>query len=176
MMMDRQQEHVTAGAALAAIDQERSAWEDLLGRIGESRMLEPGPMGEWSLKDLLAHLAAWSDRRLDRLEAAAHGQDEPAPSWPAGLDDEHAINEWVHGQTAERLLGEVVEEFRQGFARLAAVVQMLPEDALNDPRRFPWLEGESVGSAIVSGSWFSHWHDEHEQELREWLERSAAGA
>jgi hypothetical protein len=35
---------------------ERAGWEQLLADVGEARMSEPGPMGDWSFRDLLAHL------------------------------------------------------------------------------------------------------------------------
>ncbi|MCC2629586.1 MAG: ClbS/DfsB family four-helix bundle protein, partial [Thermomicrobiales bacterium] len=62
---------------------------------------------------------------------------------------------------------------RESYARLAEIVQMLPDDALSDPNRFPWLEGNVLGEEIVSGAFFSHLHEEHEPEIRRWLEQSA---
>jgi hypothetical protein len=50
---------------------------------------------------------------------------------------------------------------------------MLPDDALSDPNRFPWLEGDALAEAIVSGEFFSHLHEEHEPEIRRWLQQSA---
>jgi hypothetical protein len=50
---------------------------------------------------------------------------------------------------------------------------MLPDEALNDPNRFPWLEGNALGAQILSGEFFSHLHEEHEPEIRRWLQQSA---
>lgn len=158
----------TKGEVLAAIEREQAAWEALLVEIGEARMLEPGPMGEWSFKDLTAHLTAWRARSLQRLEAAAKGQPEPAPVWPADLDTD-GINDWIHQANQDRLLGEVVGESRESYVRLGEIIQMLPDDALNDTRRFPWLEGAALGPAITSGEFFSHLHEEHEPQIRRWL-------
>ena len=60
----------TKGETLAAIERERAAWENLLAEVGEDRMLEPGPMGDWTFKDLVAHLTTtssismWNTSRL----------------------------------------------------------------------------------------------------------------
>jgi hypothetical protein len=59
------------GEVLAAIDRERDAWETLLVEVGEARMLEPGVMGDWTFKDLTAHITGWRARSLQRPEAAA---------------------------------------------------------------------------------------------------------
>ncbi len=163
----------TKGEILEAIDQERQSWEALLAEVGESRMLEPGPMGEWSFKDLVAHLNGWKLRTLQRLEAVANGQPEPDLGWPANADDDDqvdVVNDWIQEQNADKLLGEVINESRESFARLAEVVQRLPDDALYDPQRFPWLEGNALGPIIANREIFDHYHDEHEPDVQRWLE------
>jgi hypothetical protein len=163
----------TKGQVLAAIEREREAWEALLVAVGEARMLEPGAMGDWTFKDLVAHLTGWRARSLRRLEAAANGQPEPPPPWPADRVTDDEINAWIHERNQDRLLGQVVGESRESYARLAEIVQMLPDDALTDPDRFPWLEGEALGPAIVSGDYFGHLHEEHEPDIRRWLAEPA---
>lgn len=161
------------GEALAAIERERADWEALLAEVGEARMLEPGAMGDWTFKDLVAHITGWRARSLRRLEAAANGQPEPKPPWPASLGSDDEINDWIYEQNRERLLGEVVSESRESFARLAEIVQMLPDEALSDPGYFPWLEAQALGPAIVDGTFFGHWREEHEPDIRRWLAESA---
>jgi hypothetical protein len=160
------------GQVLEAITREQDAWETLLAEVGEARMLEPGAMGDWTFKDLVAHITGWRARSLQRLEAAARGQGEPPPPWPANLTDDDEINDWIHEQNRERLLAEVVGESRESYARLAEIIQMLPDEALTDPGYFPWLEGEALGTSITGGSFFGHLHEEHEPDIRKWLERA----
>ena len=160
------------GEILAAIDRDREAWETLLVEVGEARMLEPGPMGDWSFKDLVAHITGWRARSLQRLEAAAHGQPQPDPMWPADRQSDDEINDWMHEANQDRLLGEVIGESRESYARLAEIVQMLPDDALASPDAFPWLEGQALGDTIVSGAFFAHLHEEHMPEIRRWLSQS----
>lgn len=164
---------VTRGEAVAAINRERAAWDALLAEVGEDRMLEPGPMGEGTFKDLVAHLTAWRERTLQRLEAAAHGQPEPPAPWPAEFndddDDVDKINAWFQERSEEKLLGEVLDESRESYARLAEVVQQLPDEALSDGAYFAWMDGQPLGDAIVSGEIFGHLHDEHDADIRRWL-------
>jgi hypothetical protein len=165
---------VTKGEVVAAINKEREAWDALLAEVGEDRMLEAGPMGEWTFKDLADHLTAWRERSLQRLEAAAHGQPEPAPPWPAELKEDDEINDWFQKRSEEKLLGEVLDESRESYARLAEAVQQLPDDALTDSSYFPWLEGTSLGDAVVSGEFFGHLRDEHMADIRQWLATRAS--
>jgi hypothetical protein len=161
------------GEILAAIERERAAWEALLADVGERRMTESGAFGEWTFKDLVAHLDAWEADTLARLEAAAWNRPEPESAWPADLgEDDDAINAWIYEQNRDRLLAEVIEESRELYARLAEVVQMLPDAALTDADAFDWTEGEPLGATIVAGSYFEHLHEEHEPAIRAWLAAS----
>ena len=60
---------------------------------------------------------------------------------------------------------EVLSESRDVFNRLSAAIEKLPEDALDDPGRFPWMEG----TPFTGAAFFSHFHDEHEADMRAWL-------
>ena len=52
---------------------DQQVWRDLVAEMGPERMLEPGPMGDWTFKDLAAHLAAWRNvgSRCSRRSVAA---------------------------------------------------------------------------------------------------------
>lgn len=160
---------VTTGEVVAAINRERDAWEALLAEVGENRMLEPGPMGAWTFKDLADHLTSWRERTIQRLEAAAHGQPEPPLPWPAELTDDDDVNQWMYEQSQDKLLGEVLDESRESYARLAEVVQRLPEEALVQRGYFDWADGASLGEEILNGGYFDHLHGEHEDDIRRWL-------
>ena len=58
-------------------------------------------------------------------------------------------------------------ESRDVFAQLADTLAAFPEAELLDPTRFPWLEGEPLTGA----AFFGHFHEEHEPDMRAWLER-----
>jgi Protein of unknown function (DUF1706) len=160
----------TKDEVIAAIARERDAWEALLAEVGEDRMLEPGPMGAWTFKDLVAHLPGWRSRSLDRLEAAARGEPEPPPPWPAELETDDEINDWIQAANRDRPLADVLRDSRASFARLAEAVRALPDHDLDDPRRFPGLEGQALGPAVLSGDFFAHLHEEHEPSIRAWLD------
>ena len=100
----------TKAEQLAAIRADQRFWRDLAAEVGPGRYAEPGPMGEWSFGDMAGHLLGWRKRTIARLEAAARGEPEPAPPWPAAMDDamddDATINAWIHEQHAGRSAGE----------------------------------------------------------------------
>ena len=146
---------------------EQAGWEALLRDIGEEHMTQPGVAGEWSIKDIVAHLTAWRRRTVGRVQAALRHEPPPPPPWPSHLQNDDEINAWFYAADRDRPLTDVLGESRDVFAQLAEALSAFPEAALLDPTRFPWLEGEPLTGA----AFFGHFHEEHEPDMRAWLER-----
>jgi hypothetical protein len=169
---------ISKAALLDQIERERLVWEQLLRAVGEERMEQPGAAGEWTFKDLVAHLNGWRARTLARLDAARTGA-EPAAPWPADLDEDSEdgltqINAWIERAGRERSLQDVLGEARRSFDLMRHAVLALSDEELADPRRYPWMGGEPVGAVI--GYAFGHFHEEHEPALSSWLDRIGRGA
>jgi len=88
----------------------RDRWRRLAADVGEERMELPGPMGEWSFKDLASHLSAWRRRTIGRVLAAGRGVPPPPNPWPTDLgeDEDDLINAWIHEQTRDHPLEDVL--------------------------------------------------------------------
>jgi hypothetical protein len=163
-------DHDPKARLLEQIEHERQHWRDLVAEVGD-RMTEPGPMGEWSFKDLAAHLLGWRERTIGRLEAAGAGRPVPPPPWPAELEgeDDDPVNAWIQDESRDRSTADVLADVDASYARLAAAIAAQPDDKLTDPGAYPWLDGETLAEQDL----FSHLHEEHEPSIREWLERGA---
>jgi hypothetical protein len=162
-------------AWLERIEQERQLWERLLAEVGEGRMLEPGVTGDWTFKDVVAHLNGWRALTLARLEAAQHGRAPEPPPWPAHLDEDvesdvDEINDWIYQASQDRSLQDVLAEYSQSFGRMRAAAAAIAEGDLTDPGRYPWMGGHPL-AAVLDGT-FGHLHEEHEPLIRAWLEAS----
>ena len=163
-------ETTTRDRLLAHIETERAWWRDLVEEIGEARMTEPGPMGEWTFKDLAAHLLGWRERTMGRLEAAAAGREAPPNPWPAELDgDDDRVNDWIQEHSQDRSVREVLDDVDRSYERLANAIAALPEDVLTRPGAFEWLGDQALANVDP----FSHVHDEHEPSIRAWLDKGA---
>jgi hypothetical protein len=148
------------------IDAIRERWRRLVIDVGGDRVEEPGVMGDWTFKDVAAHLTAWRRRTVQRLEAAARGEPEPSPPWPVSLGEggDDPINAWIHERTKDRPAAELLAESDAVYDDFVAAIRALPLEALTDPARFSWLEGEALADADFSGHL-----DEHEPDVRRWL-------
>ena len=144
---------------------DRAVWREMVAAVGPDRFDEPGPMGEWSFGDLAGHLLGWRERSIARLEAAARGErDTPAP-WPADLDDDDAVNDWIHERDRGRSAQELVDAYDASFERLAVAIEAIPPEVVDRAASLPWLEGRPLSDLDPTG----HFHDEHEASLRAWL-------
>ena len=57
----------TKSDLLAVIDSERTQLESLLKGLNDAQICKPGVEGPWSIKDILAHTAAWERLAFDRI-------------------------------------------------------------------------------------------------------------
>jgi hypothetical protein len=158
---------MTKAQLLAELRAEQDGFEALLGAIGAAHMTQPGVAADWSVKDIVAHLTGWRHRTVGRFQALLRGQPAPPPPWPAQLATDDEINAWIYAANRDRPLSDVLADARDTFERLLAVLAAFPEDTLLDPTRFGWPAEQPVNGA----AFFSHLHEEHEPDLRAWLER-----
>ena len=155
---------------LATIREERENIQRLVAEAGD-RLEQPGAAGDWTLKDVIAHLNGWRWRSVGRLEAALAGLDAFHTPWPRELgegDDYEAVNQWLYEHYRQTPANEVVRESEETFDRLVTAVSALSDDALFTPGRYRWLEGEALGPGVIGGV-ASHYHDEHEADILAWL-------
>jgi hypothetical protein len=148
------------------IARQQAAWRDVVAEVGQDRMDEPGPMGEWSFRDLAWHLLAWRERTLARLEAGAAGTTMPPEPWPDGMGDDDAVNDWMQEQGRDRSTSEVLAAIDASHDRLADALGAFSDERLTDPAGLPGFEDIGAASEV---DWVSHWHEEHEADVRAWL-------
>jgi hypothetical protein len=158
---------------LAELNHENASWQALLDDIGEANMTQPEVAGGWSIKDIVAHLTEWRRRTVKRFQATLnHEPDIVLSPWPPELQDDDEINAWIYEYNRDRPLADVLSASREVFQQLMDTIAAFSDDELQDPQRFKWLEGEPLSGRFV----FSHFHEEHEPDMRAWLDRVRRGS
>jgi len=150
------------------LQEEYQQWEAFLNQIDPARMDQPGVNGDWSIKDIVAHLTGWQPRLIAHLQAAQRNEPEPLPPWPVHLQTEDEINAWIYESNHGRSVGEVLEESHHVFQQLLAVIEGLPDDILIEPAYHIVQLG---GQRFSASEFFDHFHDDHEPDMRAWLAR-----
>ncbi len=155
-------------ALLAAIREGYTAFETLLAPLTATQLTTPGVNDDWSIKDILAHLATWQDRIASRLEAfLAHNLEFQLNPQVGTEEAMHAFNTSTFLANQTRPLAEIWHAFRSTYQRIITCVELLDEQALFDPQRFPTLDNTPIVK-IIAGDTFEH-YAEHTSMIKQWL-------
>jgi Protein of unknown function (DUF1706) len=141
-------------------------------------MTAPGVEGDWSVKDVIAHIAAYEEWTADQLRAVARGEQEPyisdaIPAAARGLDVD-ARNAVIFEATRTQSLAQALVQAQATFDGLVAAIEALPEDELTQPNRSGWTKAQPLLEP-VAGNTYEHYH-EHIPLLQAWLAQRAARA
>lgn len=152
---------------LADIRRERLLFEKLLNRLSEMQMLTAGVTGQWSVKDILAHIIAWEKVLLDRMNGVLTGQPLKYPPIMNNKDVD-LFNEQVFLENRARPLAEVQVEFRATYAELMAELEALGEAFLNNPVPWDWASDDLLLWHIVIANTVDH-YQEHRMEIEKFF-------
>jgi len=149
---------------LASIEAGYDQLEALLAPLTEEQMTIPSVNGSWSIKDNLAHLAAWQSYQAARQEGVLSGIKPPDPV--PGIETEDEINEHYYQLNKDRPLAEVLADFRTSYQRVLAATEALSWEALNAP--FPWADNDIPVGAYTMGNTYGH-YEMHGELIQHWL-------
>jgi hypothetical protein len=77
---------------LAALDAARDDFLEALGAVDADLVTVPGVMGDWSVRDLVVHVAAWAEHAAAALDLAASGR---GAQFAYSTDETDAMNERI---------------------------------------------------------------------------------
>ncbi|HEX5167052.1 MAG TPA: maleylpyruvate isomerase N-terminal domain-containing protein [Thermomicrobiales bacterium] len=162
---------------LARVESARAAFDRQLVEVGETRMEQPGVMGDWSVKDLLAHIMAYDRWTAAQLNAAREGREATSleafgvAELPPGADsdDLDTRNAALRDYYRDAPLADIIAGAEHAFGLLVAAIQELDQSQLDDPGFLGWGEDLTTTDCIAIQSW-DHYED-HEPQLRAWILR-----
>jgi hypothetical protein len=134
------------------------AWTDLqesYAGLSAAQLAAPGANGDWSVKDILAHVTTWEEETLEYLPLIAAGGTPPRYASLGGLD---AFNAQKMAQKRDVAPEEVLRQLAAVHARLRDYVQSVPEEHFTRDTRF---------RRRLRYDTYSH-YPEHARMIREW--------
>jgi DinB superfamily len=129
-LSERKQRAVDKVTFISTLQQARVQWEALLGQMDEQRMLQPGIVGIWSVKDLIAHVSWYEREMIPVIRQRVFSGSE----WWALPTDER--NEMIYQEHRQRPMREILQEGQCSYTELLEAVQSLSDEDLNDARHF----------------------------------------
>jgi hypothetical protein len=138
-----------------------SAWKDFeesYAGLSESQLMIPRVTGEWSVRDIIAHVTWWEEEALKYLPVIRAGGKSPRYSVTYGGID--AFNAMMTEQRSGVSLAEVLRQHDEVHARLMDYVRAAPEDLFTRETRFRRrLRFDAYGHYPVHAKAIRAWRD-----------------
>ena len=89
-MNEKSKYQLSKAEILNGIHSEYDLLEETLASLSEDQMMQPGVEGDWSVKDVMAHVATWQERMVGWVLEARQGK------IPHQEVSEAQLHEWNH--------------------------------------------------------------------------------
>jgi hypothetical protein len=145
---------------VAELDAARDAFLEALGLVDAVLVTAPGVVGEWSVRDLVVHVAAWCDHATAALDLARDGR---GPEFAYSTGDTDAMNERIAAEARKVDPAEALRREASAFAAFRERVAGLPDDLL----ALRLGNGDTV-EEVIRYDGPDH-YAEHTEHLRAWF-------
>jgi uncharacterized protein (TIGR03083 family) len=135
--------------------------------LSDEQMLEPGVCGDWSARDILAHLASWDRATTQMYREMLAGSRPPFMD----LEDEgiEQFNAKGHQATKDATLQEVMTELNASREEMLELLREVDNQALFAPA--PGDDHATFSIAACISVTAAH-DDEHAEMIEEWRENT----
>ena len=152
--MDRRQ-------LLNRLDKAWAAFNESYTGLSDAQLMEPGVTGDWSVRDIVAHVTTWEEEALKHLPLILKGGTPPRYSVRYGGID--AFNALMTEQKRSLSLSEVRAQLAATHGRVVDFIQRAPEGQLIGETRFRHR---------LRLDTYSH-YPLHAAAIRQWRQRSS---
>ncbi len=125
---------MTKTQLLSKIEQAWAALQASYAGLTEAQLTEPGAAGDWSVKEILAHVTVWEEEALKYLPLILGGGRPPRYSVMYGGID--AFNAQMTEQKGRLPLAEILAQLAETHRRLVAYVGSAPDEQFTTDTRF----------------------------------------
>jgi len=141
---------------LAETHTQYQALEKFLAGLTPAQMTRPGALGEWSMKDVLAHLYEWQQMFFRWYEAGLRGETPAVPAQGFKWSELPALNQKIYETYRDMPLDTVLGLFRASHTRTLALVEALSDETLTRRGLYPWMNDNAL-IAYLNANCSSHY-------------------
>jgi hypothetical protein len=131
---------------------ERAALEQLLASLTPEQMTQPKVVGDWSAKDVLAHLIEWEQMVIEWYEAGVKGKVPATPSEEYNWGQLPQLNHAIYLKHRDRGLADIQKDFKASHKKIMKTIQKIPEKELFTHGHFAWTRNNTLAAYFVSGT------------------------
>ncbi len=155
----------TKANIIKRLQTERKRLEKNLSYLSPGSMLRAGVVGEWSVKDVLAHVADWEARMPVWMEKARSGRPVETPEPGLNWKQLDIVNRRIYEAHRHQSLEEVLEYLRTTRTRFMDLVQAMPEDEMLTCERYDFTGKSAVYDWLVGFANHDLWG---KTKIRQW--------
>jgi hypothetical protein len=144
-----------------------TAFKILVEEFHEEQLTQPDVIGEWSLKDIMAHILVHEQRMVQWMSKKLCGED-PFLFQPYAMpnDELDKLNEQIFQENRHRSFAEMAHTLEVTHSEVLHLVETTADKYLFDANCYRLLGGEPLWEAIAANTC---WHyEEHGQGIRKW--------
>jgi hypothetical protein len=134
--------------------------------LTEEEMTQPGVTGDWSVRDVLAHLAAWDRGYIEMFRGMLAGERHPILDMDEGGNEE--FNKQNLGAVSGQNLDGVMAEFTSARNDLVELLRGIDNDALFAPAPGDEHADMSIAACVQVAA--AH-DEEHAEMIEEWRDQ-----
>lgn len=135
---------------LEDIETEGKALEQLLASLSAAQMTQPGIVGEWSVKDVLAHLLEWQCMVLKWHAAGVQGKVIPIPAEGLNWAQIPQLNQRIYETYRDTSLADIQKQFKASHKKTLSTIQSLSDEELFTRGHYAWTRNNTLGTYFVS--------------------------
>lgn len=136
---------------------ERVALEQYIAGLTDEQMNRPNIAGDWSAKDVLAHLIEWEQMVIQWYETGVKGKVPAVPSEEYNWGQLPQLNHAIFLKHHDRNLADIQKDFKSSYKKIIKVIQAIPEKELFTRGYYPWTRNNALAAYFVSAT-SSHYH------------------
>ncbi len=156
---------------LKRLHTERKRLLQNLATLTDEQMQLPGVVGEWCVKDVLAHLADWQSRMPLWIEAGRRGEPTNDPAPDLTWRQVHVLNQRIYEAHRHEPLKQVLEFFHQSYKQFIDMVEQMPDDEMLTVGRYAMTGERAVYDWFVGYANHDLWA---KRAIRKWLRKKQA--
>ena len=116
---------------VALIKGERKKLDEVIQQLSQEQLTQPGAQGDWSIKDLVMHLAVWEERGTEWIKCFAKGVKPDIPLKGYTWKDYEKLNQQSYEENRNKPWKEVLAYSQKTFNELINTIDAFPESNLD---------------------------------------------
>jgi hypothetical protein len=137
---------------LDSIRTTREQLEKKFSKLTPNQMVFPGSMGDWSVKDILAHLVDWEQRFIGWYKAGLRGEVPATPEPGMTWRELPKLNQKGYERHKSESLDDVLNNYENAYKEILEIIKVMSEQEIFVPKYYKWTGDSSLLPWIVANT------------------------